>query len=329
MMTPPMSSPEGIFLDYAARVKQEVAVPVIAVGRLGNPKIAMEAVDTGKTDFVALGRTLIADPNWVAKARKGTPVRRCLACNTCVDEMRGGDKLGCVVNPAAAAEVEYAVQAALPQGERICVIGAGPAGLSYAELLADGNHVTVFEHATRAGGALRYAGLAPQFQNVEANQPTLDAYLDDLERACSEKNVVFRFGTGISNVQDVSRDFDRIVVATGARYRLGMGRLVYRLLESGWGKSRLARRVFGSPRVRDWFYYRARRSAVPKLGKLDPGRVMVIGDAAAPGKTRDAIESAFKAALKLHAAPSDRPRRSQGAQAPLMRLPPLDEKETK
>jgi len=306
MMTPPMSCPEGIFLEYAARVKQAVAVPVIAVGRLGNPKLAMDAVDSGKADFVALGRPLIADPEWVAKARRSTPVRRCLACNRCVDEMRGGDKLGCVVNPAAAAEVEYSALSPRPQGERICVIGAGPAGLSYAELLADGNDVTVFERAARAGGALRYAGLAPQFQNVEANQPTLDAFVDELERACREKGVVFRYGTGVSNVQDISRDFDRIVVATGARYRLGMGRLVIWLLESGWGKSRLARRVFGSPRARDWFYYRARRSAVPKLGKLDPGRVMVIGDAAAPGKTRDAIESAFKAALKPYAAPCDR-----------------------
>jgi hypothetical protein len=184
--------------------------------------------------------------------------------------------------------------------------------LSYAELLADGNHVTVFERATRAGGALRYAGLAPQFQNVEANQPTLDAFVDDLERACREKDVVFRYGTRVSNVQDVSRDFDRVVVATGARYRLGMSGIVNRLLESGWGKSRLARRIFGSPGVRDWFYYRARRSAMPKLGKLDGKPLMVIGDAATPGKTRDAIDSAFKAARELHAAPADRLRRSAG-----------------
>ena len=295
MMTPPMSCPEGLFLEYAARVKQEVAVPVIAVGRLGNPKLAMEAIATGKADFIALGRSLIADPDWVAKARRRVPVRRCLACNRCVDEMRSGEKLGCVVNPAAAAELEYG-RNALPRGERICVIGAGPAGLSYAELLADGNDVTVFERAARAGGALRYAGLAPQFQNVEANQPTLDAFVEELERACRGKNVAFRYGTRIGNVQDIARDFDRIVVATGAAYRLGLSRLVYAMLESGWGKSKLARRIFGSPRMRDWLYYRARRSVLPRLGKLDGKPVVVIGDAAAPGKTRDAIQSAFKAA---------------------------------
>jgi phytoene dehydrogenase-like protein len=172
--------------------------------------------------------------------------------------------------------------------------------LSYAELVADGNSVTVFERAKRAGGALRYAGLAPQFQNVEANQRSLDAFVDDLERACREKNVVIRYGTEVSNLDRIAADFDRIVVATGARYRLGSSRLVRALLEAGWGKSSPVRRLFRSARVRDWFYYRARRSAVPRLGKLEPHRVFVIGDAAAPGKTREAIESAAKAAYFNH-----------------------------
>ena len=297
MMTPPMNCPEGIFLEYAARVKQEVAVPVIAVGRLGDPRVAMEAVDSGKADFVALGRPLIADPNWALKARNDVPVRRCLSCNTCVDGMRSGGKLGCVVNPIAACEVEYARSGGLPHGERICVIGAGPAGLSYADLVADDNHVTIFDKARRAGGALRYAGLAPQFQNVEASQGVLDAYIDELEKACRRKNVDFRYGTPVPNVEDVVRDFDRIVIATGARYRLGFGLVVRRALESGWGRSRLARRLFASPRVRDWFYYRGRRSITPKLGKIGEKHIDIIGDALAPGKTREATASAFKAAF--------------------------------
>ena len=98
----------------------------LAVGRLGDPRLAMEAVDSGKTDFVALGRSLIADPQWVAKARGNVPVRRCLACNTCVDEMRGGNQLGCVVNPAAAHEIEYSHAAGKPKGRRIAVIGGVP-----------------------------------------------------------------------------------------------------------------------------------------------------------------------------------------------------------
>ena len=77
---------------------------MIAVGRLGDPAIATAAVATGKADFVALGRTLIADPQWVEKLRRGEPIRRCLACNTCINEMRGGARIGCVVNGAAGRE---------------------------------------------------------------------------------------------------------------------------------------------------------------------------------------------------------------------------------
>ena len=106
-MIPPMAYPEATFLDYAAAVKQRVAVPVIAVGRLGDPERATDAVASGKADFVALGRTLIADPEWVVKLQRNEPPRRCLACNTCVNEMRGGAQLHCVVNGAAGRERHF------------------------------------------------------------------------------------------------------------------------------------------------------------------------------------------------------------------------------
>src|SRR5262249_27356389 len=93
VVLPPMTFPDATFLDFAAAVKKMVRVPVIAVGRLGDPAIATQAVAAGKTDFVALGRTLIADPQWVAKLRRGEPIRRCLACNTCINEMRGGARI--------------------------------------------------------------------------------------------------------------------------------------------------------------------------------------------------------------------------------------------
>src|SRR5262249_58650919 len=85
VMIPPMTMPDATFLDFAAEVKKAVKVPVIAVGRLGDPTTATDAVAGGKADFVALGRTLIAEPEWVAKLAPGEPARRCLACNTCVD----------------------------------------------------------------------------------------------------------------------------------------------------------------------------------------------------------------------------------------------------
>jgi flavin-dependent dehydrogenase len=210
--------------------------------------------------------------------------------------MRSGDQLGCVVNPAAAREIEYSHAPVTPKGKRIAVIGAGPAGLTYAERVAEHNSVTVFERQSKPGGALRYAGLAPQFQGVEAQQNALLAFIDDLERACLEKHVVFRYSTQVLAVPDIASEFDEIVVATGATYRLGAGSLVVYLLESGWGKSRLARWLFRSTRVRDWSYHRARKGALPALGHLAEKRVVIIGDAAAPGKTREAIAAAYRAA---------------------------------
>jgi 2,4-dienoyl-CoA reductase-like NADH-dependent reductase (Old Yellow Enzyme family) len=297
MMTPPMTSPEGIFLDYAASIKAEVAVPVIAVGRLGNPLVAMAAVDSGKTDFVALGRSLLADPDWVNKVQRNEPVRRCLACNTCVDEMRGGDQLSCLVNPTAAHELEFS-GALLPTGERICVIGAGPAGLSYASLVADGNRVTVYERESVPGGAFRYAGKVPKFQEVEADEGSLNTYVAELERACRQKGVTFKYGIDVLKSPQALRDFQRVVIATGADYRYGLGPLVQWLLDAGLGKSAIMRRLFSSVRVRNWFYYSARSATGDtRRAPVNPGQqVVVIGDAARAGKCQQAIASAFRAA---------------------------------
>lgn len=295
---PPMTLPDATFLDYAAAVKKEVKIPVIAVGRLGHPATAAAALENGKADFIALGRTLIAEPEWVEKLRRGEPPRRCLACNTCVDEMRGGARLGCVVNGIAGKEALYAT-AKPPAGERIAVIGAGPAGLTYASLVASGNKVSIFEREARPGGAFRYAGLAPLFQGVSANEQSFARYIDHLVQVCEKKRVTFRYGIDVGRALDVLQPFDRIVIATGAKYRFGLGHLPGLLLELGAGQWPGLRELFSRDDFRDWFYYRARRGtgesfkALVKSGQ----KVIVIGDAVAAGKSKAAISSAFEAAL--------------------------------
>jgi len=298
IVLPPMSYPDGTFLDYAADIKSRVAVPVIAVGRLGDPALAQNAVASGKADFIALGRTLVADPQWVEKVARGEPVRRCLACNTCINEMRGGARIGCVVNGAAGRETLFA-DPRPPRGERIAVIGAGPAGLTYAFLVADGNTVTVFEKEPQAGGAFNYAGKAPLFQEVVANENSFQRYVDDLVAACVMKNVTFRFSTDVMAAPELLAPVERIVIAAGAAYRFGFGPLVRWMLASGLAHVPGVSRLLSSDALRDWFYYRARRGTARNFKMLarPDQKVSIIGDAVRAGKSKQAITSAFDAAL--------------------------------
>jgi 2,4-dienoyl-CoA reductase-like NADH-dependent reductase (Old Yellow Enzyme family) len=298
VMIPPMAMPDAPFLDFAGDVKKAVRVPVIAVGRLGDPAIATAAVGDGKADFVALGRTLIAEPQWVEKLACGEPARRCLACNTCVDEMRGGAGIGCVVNGAAGRELLFA-DAKPPQDERIAVIGAGPAGLTYASLVADRNSVTVFEKDHQAGGSFRLAGKAPLFQGVEADEISLAQYIDSLVAACLHKGVNIKYGTDVTASPHLLAPFDRIVIASGSRYRLGLGPIVRGALSFGIGRWPGLGTFLMRENIRDWLYHRARRPTAERFKALArPGQqVVVIGDAARPGKSKPAIASAFEAAL--------------------------------
>ena len=293
-----MALPDATFLDYAADIKRDVKIPVIAVGRLGDPDTARMAIEQGKADFISLGRSLVADPDWVAKLRRGEPRRACLACNTCVNEMRGGAGMACVVNGAAGRERQFE-NGKRPAGERIAIVGAGPAGLTYASLVAEGNQVTVFECEQQAGGAFRYAGKAPLFQEVDANPASFERYIDLMVRACEQRGVAIRYAVNVADQPGVLDAFDRIIIATGARYRHGLGPLVRATLDAGVAHWPAIRRLASSNRFRNWFYYQAREGTAATLMQRLGSRpnMIAIGDAVKAGKSKEAIASAFEAAM--------------------------------
>jgi 2,4-dienoyl-CoA reductase-like NADH-dependent reductase (Old Yellow Enzyme family) len=299
---PPMAEDDATFLPYAADIRKHVNIPVIAVGRLGLPQVANEAIESGGADFIALGRSLIADPEWPAKVRRNATPRLCLACNSCVNEMRSGAKLGCVVNGAVGRE-EALSHRAVPAGRRIAVIGAGPAGLSYAALVAPDNHVTVFERGRRAGGSFLYAGKAPMFETVEATPRSFERYIKSMTEDCERKGVQFRFGTDVLDNPGLLADFDDIVVAAGAAYRFGLEPAVKTALDMGAGRWPGLRALLSKAALRDWFYYRGRVPTGSRFETLKrPSQTMtVIGDAAAAGKSRQAIRSAYDAAFSIEA----------------------------
>lgn len=309
IMIPPMHTDETPFLEFARRVKSAVSVPVVTVGRFGNPADAKKALELGHADFVALGRPLLADPAWAERAREHQEVRRCLACNSCVDGMRVGNRLHCIVNPVTGREDAYGLQEPIRRGQNIAVIGAGPAGLAYAAEMGSHNRLTLFEKKAEIGGALRFAGYAPLFQGVGARPESLVAHVEAQLRRCREVGVTIELESDILANTERLRQFDNVVVATGARYRGGIDRFVEGLLLRGCLRSGPLAKLARNAVVRDWFYHKARRSngeAIASRLRREGLSVEVIGDALRPGKTEAAIASAYGAA---YGSPGDSHRR--------------------
>ena len=303
MMIPPMIYPDGIFLDLAAKVKTAVDIPVIAVGRLNNSKLARSAIEDGRADLIALGRQLIADPDWPNRVRDGLPVRRCLACNYCAHKMVTGETISCVVNGRAGRETQMSL-APKHRGKNIAIIGAGPAGLAYASLVGAANRVTVFERSAKTGGSFRFAGKAPYFGEVIANHESFARHIAEMEARCRIADVEFKFNSKVD--AKALKGFDQIVVATGARLPLGLTPVIFRLLDFGIGGTALAKWIFKKKCFRDWLYYKGRKSTAQQSELEHPCETIIIGDAIRPGLAREAIASAFAAALaqKVESGPS-------------------------
>ena len=250
-------------------------------------------------DFIALGRSLIADPQWVEKLARGEPIRRCLACNTCINDMRGGARIGCVVNGVTGRELMFA-NPKPPRGERIAVIGAGPAGLTYASLVAAGNDVTVFEKARRPGRRVpscRQGAVVSGGRGERAELRTLHRRsrrsLRQQRALCSVAGPMSPPGPRCSHPSTASSSPPALHTGSGSdrsRPRCSIAAPAAGPASPG---------CFHAPTVRDWFYYRARTATAERFTRLvKPGQIAVaIGDAVSPGKSKQAIAAAFEAAL--------------------------------
>jgi dimethylglycine catabolism A len=157
----------------------------------------------------------------------------------------------------------------------------------------------VFEKDEHPGGAFRYASKAPLFQEVAASEASFERYIGDLVAACTRKGVKFRFRCDVAAEPDVLAPFDRIVIATGARYRFGLGPIARAMLDLGAARWPGMRALFEQSKFRDWFYYRAREGTAPTFKNLakPTQKVIAIGDAVEAGKSKAAISSAFEAAF--------------------------------
>jgi 2,4-dienoyl-CoA reductase-like NADH-dependent reductase (Old Yellow Enzyme family) len=202
---------EGFTLGMAAAVKGDVDVPVIAAGRIRLPDLAERALAAGQVDFVAVGRGVIADSEWVTKAREGR-VAEIRPCVGIVQDCRAAHGLvGCALNARAGREEEWgAPHAPAAPPERVVVAGGGPAGLEAARVAAEAGHdVVLFERGDLLGGQLRAAAAGPTREEL------LD-FVFYLERELARLGVDVRLGTEATAESVLAEEPALVVCGTGA-----------------------------------------------------------------------------------------------------------------
>ncbi len=210
---PPMGvQPYGFFVDIAGDIKKAVNVPVSAVGRIVDAEMAERVIESGKADIVALGRPLLADPDWGEKiaAGKGCDIRRCISCNKgCTDAIQNRQFISCVLNAENGCETTRSITPA-EQKRKVAVLGGGPAGLEAARVAAlRGHDVTLFEKTTSLGGQLNIACIPPRKEEMRrATQ--------DLIHAACKAGVKLRLASAPTAQELKDAGFEAVINAVGA-----------------------------------------------------------------------------------------------------------------
>ncbi len=209
---PPLYIPRNTLVPLAANVKKACPdVPVLATGSITVPEEAEQFIAEGACDMVVLGRTILADPHWAAKAKADKPkeIVPCIRCNVCYHQLWLGEPLKCSVNPYLNKEAQQDLPAPAKK-KKVMVVGAGPAGVRCALTAAKrGHEVTVYEKRPYVGGMV-YPGSRP------ACKVDVARLWDWYNNSLAASNVTLKLNTEVTPEMVKREAPDTLVIAIGA-----------------------------------------------------------------------------------------------------------------
>ncbi|MFT6630226.1 MAG: 2,4-dienoyl-CoA reductase (NADPH2) [Bacteriovoracaceae bacterium] len=203
--------PRAAFSWITERVKKEIKIPVIATNRINTAEDGHKIIKDGIADMISMARPFLADPEFVnkAKAENFDQINTCIACNqACLDHIFANKLTSCLVNPKACHETEFKNNSAT-KIKKLAVIGAGPAGISFAiEAARRGHSVTIYEKGSVIGGQFN---IAKEIPGKEEFKETIRYFKKQIEVL----NIKLELNTDIKVSDLQNSEYDEFIFSTG------------------------------------------------------------------------------------------------------------------